>query len=144
LRLYALVSVGHAWFASDVAAGPFASSIDRNFIDLGAGGRVLIHLGRGVRIYGDMLAGYGFLVSDVVANGVERLSMSTGGFGLTLGGGLQVRLIQELSVGVRGEWTALFVQDAADAGSVAAGLPSPSGGEPRGRGAALATFTFHF
>ena len=144
IRLYGLFSVGHSHLASEVRQSVFRSDLDRDLVDVVGGARLLIPLGAGVRIYGDLLGGWGTMLSQIDVNGVEHLDASTSGFALAAGGGLQVRFMRLLAIGLRVEWSGLFVDDRVDFASEAAGLPSPAQGEARGRTSVMATATFHF
>lgn len=144
IRLYGLFSVGHGHFDSLVRRSVFRAEISRDLVDVGAGARLLIPLGSGVRIFADAVGGWGWVSSSVRANAIEELETATGGFGLVVGGGVQVRLMRLLALGLRAEWSGVFGLEPLDAASEAAGLQSPSGSTPWGRASVLATTTFHF
>lgn len=144
IRVYGLFSVGHGHFDSLVRRSVFRAELSRDLVDVGGGARVLIPLGSGVRVFADAVGGWGWVGSSVRANAIEELDSATGGFGVVVGGGIQVRLMRLLALGLRAEWCGVFGAGGIDAASEAAGLSSPGGATPWGRASVLATTTFHF
>lgn len=144
LRIHGLLSVGHAHFDSLVRQDILRSELSRDLVDVTAGARFTVPLGGGVRVFGEVLGGWGWIGSHVTANTVEEIASEAGGFGLVVGGGVQVRLLRFLALGLRAEWSGVFLPGTMDVASELAGLQPPADATPWGRASVLATTTFHF
>lgn len=144
IRIHALLSVGHSHFESLVRQSVLRAELSRDLVDVSAGARLTVPLGAHVHVFTEVLGGWGWVGSQVTANAYEELGSDAAGFGLVVGGGVQVRLMKLLALGLRAEWSGVFVPGGVDVASEVAGLQSPGDGTPWGRASVLATTTFHF
>ncbi|NUN12774.1 MAG: hypothetical protein HUU55_03980 [Myxococcales bacterium] len=143
LLCHALFSLGYGGFLETTATPIDSGQLERSIIDVGGGFRLSIPIVGRVRVYTDILAGYGHILTDLSLGPYERYDMSYGGFALTVGGGLQYRLARFMSIGVRGEWTGVLRNELVDFATAVLARPQ-SDSAFHGRHAYFVSATFHF
>lgn len=140
---HAVLSVGYGGFADTTASAFDSAQLERAVIDLGGGVRFTVPIFGRIRLYTDCLVGYGHVFTDLSLGAYESYETSTGGFALTVAGGVQYRLARFMSLGLRGEWTGVLRDESVDFATAVLSRPQ-SDSVFGGRHAYFVSATFHF
>jgi hypothetical protein len=103
-RFYLVGAFRYSTLTATVEKGNLSSVIDRRFVDLSAGLRVLFPWDR-FRILTELTFGKAMSSSSALVNGMDRFETEDDRLAFYVATGLQYRLHQHLSLGLIAEWS---------------------------------------